>query len=112
MRSTCKVERPTGESTDPLTGAVTVTYAPVYSGRCRVKAAQPGAQVGGAESTAVVSSTELHTPWNSLALLPGDVLTVLTSDQPRLVGYRARVTGEHVGDDTTAQRVPVERWAG
>lgn len=117
MRDTVVVRRPVGVSEpDPVTGAVTPVYdpTPVYEGKCRVKQSQAmvrTAESGG--STVVVQSQALHVPWSAPALLPGDVAVMDAATRtPRLRGLTYRVTGAHVGSDTTAQRVPVELLPG
>ena len=111
MNDTVTVRRITGYDEDPMTGVSTPTYADVYAGSCRVKIrdVQPH-ESDSAGSAVVVQARELHLPWESPELLPGDVAFMAADTYtPRLRGAVFRVDGTHEASDTTAQRVPVTR---
>lgn len=112
MRDSVVVRRPSGDGEpDPLTGVDVPAYAlaAVYAGPCRVKAVslQPR-DVESATSTVTTQALELHVPDDAPALQPGDVAFMAADTYTtRIRGRVYRVTGEHAGSDTTAQRVPV-----
>ena len=115
MVDSCTVTRPVVGEPDPMTGADTVTYTLVYSGKCEVKA-QASLLARDAESagSVVTVQTLTHkTPADSPAFLPGDLIEMdADTFTPRLRGVRLSVDGAHVGTWTTAQRVPVTYLSG
>ena len=113
MRATCSITRPIGEP-DPVTGER--EHAPVWYGKCRVKSVASRVQSSVDVVTAAVTrvSDEVHIPVDVGPILVGDVITITAVEDPRLariVGTIYRVTSLHEGNDTTAQRLPVERLA-
>lgn len=108
MNSTCSVTRP-GETGDPITGTTSATD--VWSGKCRVKslARRQAAAVDVSTSSVTIIDDEVHVPVHVGPFRVGDVVEITASPNPLLVGVRYRITSLHEADDTTAQRLPVER---
>ena len=119
MQTTAIVERITGLTTDPLTGAVVeqaeIVYGPTiepHRGRCRVKAGgTKPADADVAGGTVQTSTDELHFPASATGMARGLRATIVASvNQPRLIGNQYRITSPHDAEFQTAQRCPIERW--
>jgi hypothetical protein len=79
MVDACIIDRPTGQATDPTTGAVVTTYsAPIYTGRCEVQ------QVGTMAAKPVAGESQ----WTIL----GHVVKVPVDAVVYRVGDRVRMT--------------------
>ena len=103
MNDRCVVRRRTGESaTDPDTFVVTPVYEVVYGpdsephrGRFKVNAYEAFEQerdVAGA--TNIINRVRCDFPVGSAHFLPGDIVTVLESVDPMMVGRDLRLTVE------------------
>jgi len=93
MLDTCLVRRLTGTATDASTGAVTPTYATVYSGACRFQqrsqsSASPH-QTG--PEPQFLAEMELHLPAGTTGLDSDDLVTAVTSQDPDLLGRQWHV---------------------
>lgn len=110
MQDACTVSRPGEPVTDPDTGNVTPSMAPVYAGPCKVQSkdssvATPDA--GGASFTVV--SRQVHIPAGAADVRNGDVITVTASLlNPFGVGKQYRVEGFTPDSFETAARIPVK----
>lgn len=111
MTSTCKVERITGEVTDPDTAVVTLTRDVVlaqafcYIPRDPVDATAP--RVGDV-GVATEQRTALELPWDTTGIRGGDLVTILTSPTPAVVGRVLRVAAVAADEDATALRLSCE----
>ena len=122
MTARCVIRRPTGERiTDPETLRVTAEYEVVYDpearpwlGRCKPRSFRPQeATPNVADATEVSVISEIHMPVGSVAVRPGDVITMLESRNPLIVGQHYRVRADDlVVEDPTTYRVPVIRIIG
>lgn len=111
MQDTCRISRPTGETTtDPDTFEVVPVLETVYEGRCKFQTTgqgrTPNEESGGYQFTVLQNSC--HLPFGTVTRAD-DVITCVTSENPALVGLVFRVTGYAVDSYATAARVPVER---
>lgn len=91
MVDTCTIRRRTGVTTNDLSGVTTPTYAPVYTGPCRVQVSGTGAMgqrtdVG--ETSQVILRVELQLPVaTSTGVQRADEVTLTTSaNDPDLLG--------------------------
>ncbi len=109
MLDSCTVSRPGPNVTDPVTGAVTPSLTPVYSGACKVQGATAQAanpEAGG--HAYVIESLQLHFPVSS-QLQIDDVATITASTMdPDLVGSTFRLVELARGTFRTADRWNVE----
>lgn len=111
LSDTCIIERVSGESTNLTTGAVTKTYATVYSGACRVQAAS--ANWAGpsdvAEAALRLASSELQVPVvGTEGLRIDDRVTILTCvGDADLVGRKFTLTGESRKSHATTRKLPL-----
>jgi hypothetical protein len=116
MRSTCRVQRPSGDQFLGDDGEFHTPMATVYEGPCRLRMVsavtsdiEAAAQlfVGQSAVLSLPVSTSGDVRVNDLATFlpsgdPGDDL------DPALIGQVVRVTGRHYDTDATARRLPVE----
>lgn len=113
MVDTCTIRRRgPGEHTDPLTGVVTPSWQPIYSGKCRVQqsalgAASSPADVG--EAAVRLVAFELQLPMTAVGLAEGDEVTITASvlDED-LDGRVFTVIGLAHKTHATARRVQVQ----
>jgi len=107
MIDACVIEHPTGLSTNPVTGAVTPTFVPVYSGICKVGPSSPsGAEMG--EAHVATLAPTIHVPATVLNVVEEDRVTITASVyDPDLVGKRFRVQGPMQKSWGTARRLQV-----
>src|SRR4051812_22738716 len=113
MVDACTIQRRTGQTTDDLTALVTPTYAPVYTGQCKVQTAGSGGmgrRFDVAEAPVVVLRLELHLPIaTSAGVARGDLVTVTASvADPALVGRTFRVHDLSHKSWATARRFLME----
>lgn len=110
MTDECAIRRKTGTATDPDTGAVTDTWATVYSGICKVQERQANAATPEAGSrVVVVGRPMLHLPISARDAQVGDVAEIIASEfDQENVGRRFRVAELPAGSQKTARRFPVE----
>lgn len=122
MSDRCVIRRPTDRmETDPETLEVVRVFEVVYDpdisphkGRCKLQTYE------GHETTRdVVSATEVqqrssvHVPVGALVTMPGDVVTILESRDPLLVGESFRIVQKvPVKSAATAYRVFVDHNVG
>ncbi|NKG22210.1 DUF6093 family protein [Paeniglutamicibacter terrestris] len=109
MLDSCMASRPGPNVTDPITGAVTPSLTPVYSGACKVQGATAQAanpEAGG--HAYVIESLQLHFPVSS-QLRIDDIATITASTMdPDLVGSKFRLVELARGTFRTADRWNVE----
>lgn len=113
MTQRCRIRRPTGDATDPDTGAVTNTYRDpdVYLGKCKLQ--DSGAQARDVESgssTVTITPLEVHIPVSAESVAVGDYIELLAADDAVLRAFRAE--RPHRKTWQTAQRVPVTELKG
>lgn len=110
MLDTCTVARRGTPSTNPTTGAVTVTSTTLYSGKCKVQHSGLAAQTAEAAGrTATIERPTVHVPVGAFAPRPGDVITITDSEtDASLVGRVYRVAAAQVKSLASAYRLPVE----
>lgn len=104
MKDACMIREVVGESVDPNTGAVTVTYgATLYEGRCKVQDAGAGrdSNADAADADRNLARSRLDVPVGPPWIPAGAV-----ADLPG--GRRLRVLAPHRKTYQTAQRLPVE----
>ena len=98
MTDRCVVTRPGESATDPDTGLPSVATERVYAGCCKVQTSGglaseqtegSAAQAMGAVS--LVWSLYVHFPFDTVGLRAGDLVEVLDSANPLLVGRRLRL---------------------
>lgn len=109
MRATCKIDRPTGESTSS-TGVVTTTWTQVYAGKCYSR--YPGlaheSNRDSAGAQVVESRLVVRIPFGTV-IRPGDRVTITADqDNPQLAGVVLRVASIDDQSQATAQRLLVE----
>lgn len=107
MRASCTIARVTGTTTDPLTGAVTPTTTPVWTGKCYARypglAHESTPEAGG--HTYVEARIVVRIPLG-VAVNPGDIVTITADpDNPGLNGTVLTVASIDVQSQATAQRL-------
>lgn len=94
LTETCTIQRPTGASTNPVTGVVTPTLTTLYAGQaCKVGTSSPtGADL--AEAHVVTLSPTITVPVEVTGVVEQDLITITASaGDPELVGRVYRVLG-------------------
>lgn len=95
MVDTCVARRPVSSSVDQTTGAVTVTYTDIYSGKCRMTrgtragSRPPTYKLG--ESEVVLASSYVQVPAAIDFFQVDDLIEITSSQAPGLVGRKMRV---------------------
>lgn len=113
MIDTCRVERATGEVTDPETGVVTDGWETVYSGKFKLAGNQAQAtapQAGGHAFT--VEQVMVHLPVSSKCQVDDRVTITEAVLDPDLVGLQLRLNDMTPGAYRTADRWNVELVTG
>jgi hypothetical protein len=117
MRSTCRVERPSGEQ--PVLGDDGEFHAPmvtVYEGKCRLRMVSAvTSNLEAASQLFVGQSATLSFPVaTSGGIQVNDLATFVASDDaqddldPALIGKSVRIAGQHYDTAATARRLPIE----
>lgn len=110
MRSAATVDRPTGRTTDPDTGAVVQSYEPrppIVCHLLRTSTTDRTVVAGGADIAE--AADRLSVPITA-SLAVGDRVTITASeDQPASVGMVLRVTALDPAA-IVRQKLPVEAW--
>lgn len=107
MIDACTIQHPTGLSTNPVTGAVTPTFVPVYSGVCKVGPSTPAATEVAQAHLATLAPT-IHVPATVTGVVEEDLVTITASVyDPDLVGKKFRVQGPMQKSWGTARRLQV-----
>lgn len=110
MNDTCSVARPNPKpTTDPVTGKVTRSSTPVYTGKCRLQQslAQASTQEAG-EHVFTEQGIRWDTPVGSGPFKVGDMVTMTASElDGQLVGKVYRVEQLFNKSQATAQRCRV-----
>ena len=93
MVDSCTVQHPSGQFTNPETGAVIAIYSTTYSGVCKVQQRQTAiarpAKVGEAE--VFIARLEIHLPTTVTGAASDDLVTITASQLADLVGRTFRV---------------------
>jgi hypothetical protein len=115
MVDTCRIQRVTGTTTDPVTGVVSSTYGTVYEGRCKIQRFRgtfPSNPAAG-EHSWTVAPIELHVPVAGTAAIgTGDLVVVTASFDPLNVGREFRVRTHDRKSLQSALRLAVEEVVG
>ena len=110
MKDICTVSRPgTKPVTDPVTGKVSRSSTPVYTGKCRLQQtlAQASTQEAG-EHQFTEQGLQWQTPVGSGPFKIGDIITMTASElDSQLVGKTYRVEQLFNKSQATAQRCRV-----
>lgn len=116
MRSTCRVQRPSGDQVLGDDGEFHTPMTTIYEGKCRLRMVS-------AVTSDIEAATQLFVGQSAVLSLPvltsgdvrvNDVATFLSSEDPdddldpALIGQVVRITGRHYDTDATARRLPVE----
>lgn len=104
FEDTCRIERRTGETTDPVTLKVTPVMALIYEGECLFKMTT-SLGINPADDRRIVGDQKvtitqglLKVPVNAVGINTDDVLTLLTSTyDPELPGLVLRIDGPFFG---------------
>lgn len=112
MADTCSIRRATGQTTNTLTGQVTTTWTPLYTGKCRVQQSSLGASSGSAdvgEAAIRLVAFELQLPMTVTGLAEGDQITITASPLDEdLVDRVFTVVGLAHKTHATARRVQIQ----
>ena len=107
MVDACVIDRQSGETLNVTTGQMTPTYAPVYSGRCRVQA--PGTQGGNpnaGEHQFTVLGHVVQLPIDATVYAVGDRVRITAASlDPALVGRVFTVTSLMHKSHPTSRRL-------
>lgn len=108
MLDTCIARRPTGvQSTAPVTFVVTEGFTDLFTSKCRLRdgTRHPERSVGQAEVTSTWATLELPAARDTLRV--NDVVEILTSQSPGMVGRKLRVMAPWLQTSSSACRYPV-----
>ena len=112
MVDTCTIRRRTGETTSPVTGAVTPTYSTIYTGRCRVQQSAIGASATAAEvgeARRLMLSLEVQVPMTVTGVRAEDeVLVTASAHDEDLVDRVLIVKALAHKTHSTSRRIGVE----
>ena len=107
----CVIEAVTGSTTDPDTGEVTDTYAPVYSGKCRLQQAAPTASdqtVGEAALLMVTRVLQLPVVESAAVRAGQRVRMTKCVHDPGVVDRRFTIRAEFAKSHATSRRLGIE----
>lgn len=108
MVDECTVDRLTAGALNTTTGAYSPTTANVYTGSCRVLAADPAEGAAG-DSPAPLRVTAVMLPAGSTSTVErGDVVTVTASTDPRLLARALTVQAVDASTTSTGLRLEVQ----
>lgn len=112
MVDTCTIGRVVGQTTDPLTGAVTDQVSNYYAGKCRFQTIGRGSQArpqDAGEDYMMLLRIEVQLPISVTGVEVGDIITCETSvHDPDLPTRRFRVRDLYHKSHATARRVQAE----
>lgn len=113
MVDACTIKRPSGTTTNP-DGTTETTYAPVYSGKCRIQTNDPyESRPEAGEHVSTVLRDVLQVPMSVTGVQTGDYVTVTASElDPDLVGRVWRVAGPSRKTHQTMRRFYVSEVVG
>lgn len=110
MTDTCTVTRPGEPVFNETTGTYTPTSTTIYTGKCRVQAANTlagGPNAG--ERVVVISRFTVSLPISAPVVQVDDIVTVtIGTFDAQLIGKRFRVASLHHKSHATARRLEVE----
>ena len=113
MVDACTITRTTGSTTDPETGATSLTTTTVYTGKCRFQQAAAGASGQNVAEANIYQVAHLvQLPMSVTGVRVEDVVTATVSIDPDLVGRRFWVRAVAEGTHKTARRLPIELVTG
>lgn len=116
MVDACLIERVTGTTTNPNTGAVTETKTTVYDGPCRLQehGGYPRDISTAPDQPQLAVSRELQLPVGTSGdVRAGDRATVTASaHDPAMVGRRMWLRGQPSKSEATSRRFSIEEVAG
>jgi hypothetical protein len=105
MEDDCAIYRKTGTTTDPNTGAVVDQYATVYTGKCRTRMQSSWATDRQAGEQNITVSRYLHQlPMSVVGVEVGDLVDILASRDPDMVGRTMRIDGPFGQTHATMRR--------
>lgn len=108
MADACTIRRVTGKTTDPDSGVVTLTYATVYTGQCRMQQSiAQAAQHDAGEDYTLLVRFELQLPVSVTGLRVSDEVTITASQDLDLVDRVFLVRDLFHKTDASARRVGV-----
>jgi hypothetical protein len=108
MVDACTIRRRTGETTDPISGAITPTWLALYAGACRVQQSLAQAdQHDAGENYQLQLRLVLQLPVTVTGLEVDDEVTVTGSRDADLIGRVFLVRDLFHKTDMTARRVGV-----
>lgn len=113
MTATCVVRRLNGTTlTEDF--EVVPNYDVLYLGRCKSQTFEGYEQTSeSAGATVTVQRSSVHFPVGAFRTAPGDVVTVVSSTDPLLVGKSMRIVQDYpVKEHATAYRVFVDENVG
>ena len=113
MTATGVVRRLTGFTEDGY--ELVPVYETLYVGRCKPQSfrAHESARVGPSGAVSVTPRSEVHFPVGAFVAQPGDLVTILESENPSLVGITMRAASDDLAvEHVTSYRVPVDRNIG
>lgn len=117
----CLIKHPTGQSIDPDTDVITITYDTVYDdaeetgagGPCRIKPFQSGHATVAGESPLELQRYDVQIPWDATGpVVKNDIVLITSSDDPWVVdasaGKPLTVIDPQYSGTTTVRHVIVE----
>ena len=108
LTDACTIRRRTGETNDPFSGAITPTWAALYSGKCRVQQSLAQAdQHDAGEDYQLQLRLILQLPMPVTGLEVGDEVTMTVSQDPDLVGRVFLIRDLFHKTDASARRVGI-----
>ncbi len=110
MRDQCLIERKTGRTFNDTTGQYTDVWMPVYTGRCRFKAAGGSSDTTTGEAEVTLRRYGLDLPWDTaVEIKRQDRATVtLCVDDAWAEGRQMEVVDVGLSGATTARRISIE----
>lgn len=108
MVDACVIRRKTGETEGPG-GVMVMTWADVYTGKCRVQVSgrvQPGTMTDVGEAALVLQQHEVQLPISAEGILEGDRIEMTSSARdPDLIGRAYAVRTVLTKSEATSRRV-------
>lgn len=111
MVDTCLIRRRTGQTTNPNTGAVTPTYTPLYTGKCRVQQHEAqGRTEDAGEDYLIMQMRQLQLPViGTEGLQPDDeVLITASTNDPHLLGRVYYIRDVPAKTHATSRRLSIQ----
>lgn len=114
MTAECVIRRATGGTVTNPDFTVTPEYGDVYIGRCKMQTYEGyETSVESAGASVVVQRSTVQIPAGVYSSLPGDIVTIIDSTDPLMVGRSFRVVQRYpVKEHATAYRIFVDEAIG